>query len=304
MRVLVTGAGGFIGGWLRKGLARAGHNIIGVARQVPRSEQDDRTRWIAVDLGRSGAELPHIDGVEAVVYLAQSRAYREFPERAREIFAVNDAALLETLDWSRRHGVRVFVYASSANVYAASHSAIREDVPSAPASFYGRSKQIGEILTEGFAECFRCFAFRLFTVYGPGQTGMLIPSLVERVKTGEWVDVQGEAGLTLSPVYVTDVTRCILTALELDEPSPGFDALNLGGPEALSIRAIAEQIGEALGIEPRFNFRGGPEPEGFTSDNARLARLLRVRPETLFREGIRHTVGGIPAAAGADHEHR
>ncbi len=295
MRILLTGATGFIGSHLRRELTAAGHDSVCVTRSArPADRPDARCEWIQIDLAQPPA-TPPVTGIDAVIYLAQSRAYREFPAKAREMFAVNATSLLAVLDWARTEPVRAFVYASSANVYPPSATLLRESTPLGPESFYGRSKQIGEMLVASYADYFQCTTFRFFTVYGPGQTGMLIPSLVERVRNRLPIEVQGSAGLPLSPVYVDDATRLLIAALETRRPAPGGDVFNLGGPEALNIRRIGEQIGEALGRDPIFETRDGPDPLGWLPDATRLVATFGSSPATTFRAGIRHTVGAAPA---------
>jgi UDP-glucose 4-epimerase len=290
MRVLVTGAAGFVGTALRRRLADAGHDIVAVARG-PMPVATARTEWISVDLGQPGARLPGITGVDAVVYLAQSRDYRRFPERALDIFQVNAAALLMALDWSREHGVKRFVYTSSANVYRASRRALTEDAPLMPESFYGQTKLFGEALVRAYPghTHLNCVVLRLFSVYGPGQTGMLVPDLIERTRTRMAIDVQGGSGLKLTPVFVSDVADCVERALHLTG-AHGLDVLNVGGPQALSIREMGDAIGGALGIEPLFRALPGPEPPGYASDNTHLRERLGFEPSIRFDEGIQQTI--------------
>jgi UDP-glucose 4-epimerase len=225
--------------------------------------------------------------VDAVVYLAQSRRYREFPAGAADMFAVNVAGAASALEWSRVNGVKTFIYASAAGVYASSGAPLTEDSRLAPASFYARSKQAGEILTAGYAECFRCVALRIFTVYGPGQTGMLVASLIERIRLGESIDVEGTRGLPLSPIYVDDVAGAISCVLDGNGVARGFSVFNLGGPGALTIRDMAMEISSAVGRPVHFTPRGDADPAGFVADNSRIADAFGFVPSVTFAQGIR-----------------
>jgi len=293
VRILITGAAGFIGTALRQSLERDGHDIIAVSRGPARVVGGPRTEWISIDLGRPDARLPDIDGVDAVVYLAQSRDYRHFPGKAIDIFQINATAMLMTLDWSRAHGVRLFVYASSANVYAPSLEALPESAPLHPASFYGHTKLIGEHLAAAYAGSLRSVVLRLFSVYGPEQAGMLVPDLIERVRMRTPIDVQGASGLKLTPVFVTDVVACIDGVLRLDR-TPGIDIMNVGGPDTIGIR----EMGHAIGVEPVFRQVPGPEPPGYVSDSSHLRARLGFAPPIGFDEGIQKTIHVSPERHG------
>lgn len=290
MKVLLAGATGFIGSRLRQELIRAGHEVVAVTRSVPPVEsRNSGCRWIRLDLEQSAAP-PRALGVAAIVYLAQSRHYRDFPERAQEIFAVNATALLAWLNWARAEGVRDFVYTSSANVYQPSLLPLRESAPLEPDSFYARSKLIGEQLVESFSPFITCTTLRLFTVYGEGQSNMLISTLINRIRAGEAVRLQGSGGLRLSPMHVSDAALFLMRALERDRPHTGH-VFNLGGPEGLTLRQVAVQIGEAVGRAPVFEQRDGPEPAGWISDSGAAAAEFGSAPALRFADGIRQTVG-------------
>ena len=289
MRVLLTGATGFIGSKLRQELVEAGHEVLAVTRSVPPVESPALAcRWLRLDLEHS-AVPPRSLGVEAVVYLAQSRHYRDFPARAQEIFAVNATALLAWLSWARAEGVGDFVYTSSANVYRPSLLPLAESAPVAPGSFYARSKLVGEQLLESFSPFLACTTFRLFTVYGEGQSDMLIATLINRIRSGEAVQLQGPGGLRLSPLHVSDATSFLRRALTRDRPRTK-QVFNLCGPDGLTLRQIAEQIGEVVGRAPVFEHQDGPAPSGWIGDSAAVALEFGAVPALKFAEGIRRTI--------------
>ena len=284
MDILLAGASGFIGGYVRKALSQT-HHVFALSRGVsPGHEQG--VDWIRVDLDQAAQNLPLPRKVDAVVYLAQSRHYREFPEKAWPIFNVNVQALMVILEYARQCGAKRFLFASSANVYKRSKRRITEQSALQPTSFYARSKLIAEILIESYAEYFHCNVFRLFTVYGPGQKGMLIPSLVERVRDNKPIEIRGRRGLKLTPVYVTDVSSAIQAALEREVVSTGFEVFNVGGDEALSIYELGCGIGKALKMRPEFSFMKGEREVGWMADSAKLKRAFRLQQFAPFEHGI------------------
>lgn len=288
MDILLAGASGFIGGHVRKALLQT-HHVFALTREGS-PEQERGVEWIRADLAEAARSLPFPDKVEAVVYLAQSRQYREFPEKAWPIFNVNVQALMMVLEYARQCGASRFLFASSANVYKRSDRRITERSALQPTSFYARSKRIAELLVESYADYFHCVIFRLFTVYGPGQQGMLIPSLVERVRHGQPIEIRGRRGFKLTPVYVTDVCAAVQAALERPGISNGCEVFNVGGDEALSIYNLGCGIGKAVKIRPQFDFVKGEREAGWMADSSKLKRTFKLPKFVPFEEGIGRVV--------------
>jgi UDP-glucose 4-epimerase len=290
MDVVVTGADGFLGKHLCPRLARA-HRIFAVTRAADRPPAGNLL-CVHADLQDPSFERALPSRADAVIALAQSRHYRQFPEKALDIFAVNATSLLRLLDWSRQVGVSKFVYASSANVYASGPAPLREEDAPAPGAFYGRSKYIGELLVGSYAAFFHCTMLRLFTVYGPGQTGMLIPHLIERVRAGQAIQVEGRTGLRLSPVYVADVCRVIEAVLAESSAPTAADLLNVGGDEAVAMGELAQTIASVLGARAHLEYLDRPEPGGWVADCRRLRARFELGPFRSVAQGLRDTIHG------------
>lgn len=273
MNILLTGGTGFIGSHLLRNLTQQ-HAVYAIARKSF-SDNDVECRWLQGDL--SSPETMSLEAVpstiDTIIYLAQSKTYRDFPEKAEDMLNVNINSVFKLLEFARVRGIKKFIYASTANVYQKSHSLISETSPLAPLTFYARSKRMAEMLLESYAEYFHCVALRLFTVYGSGQEGMLIPSLVEKVIKKQPIQVQGQKGFKLSPIYVGDVISVIRSFLER-KTQPGFDIFNVGGDQSLNIFDIGTTIGSVLGITPQFEFLGSDEPTGWLSDSSKLKNKL------------------------------
>ena len=287
MHVLITGATGFIGTSLVREVTR-NHEVVAVARNPP-ARTGDAVRWIAGDLADRcvGDRLPsHVD---AVVYLAQSRRYREFPAGAADVFDVNIVGLMSMLEYARNHRVGCFVLASSANVYRRADEAIREDAPIEPLTFYARSKVAAELLLQSYADMFCCVVLRLFTVYGPGQRDALIPSLIDRVRERRPIQIEGDVGLKVSPIFVDDVAHAIVALLESAPWTRRLDTLNVGGQETASVLELGGLIGDVLRIPPQFEFVPGT-PSGWVADSSKLRTALGLHSFTGLREGLSHMV--------------
>ena len=124
--VLVTGGTGLLGSRVLARLTEH-HDVVAVARCPPQASRG--VRWVTHDLSRPTLppDLPH--HVDAVVHLAQSREFREFPSRAGDIYAINVASTALLLAWALEAGARRFILASTGGVYGTGSGAHVEDEP-------------------------------------------------------------------------------------------------------------------------------------------------------------------------------
>jgi UDP-glucose 4-epimerase len=289
MRVLVTGANGFVGRRLLETNA-GGHELVALARGRGPALRD--VEWVEHDLTEplAAARLPV--RIDAVFHLAQSRRYREFPEGARDVFEVNTRSTFELLEYAWRAGARRFVFASTGGVYAPRREPLVETDPVEPSSFYFGSKYAGELLVGSYGEFFSTVILRPFAVYGPGQERMLVPTLIERMTSGETVTVQGDPGLRINPIYVDDAVRAFEAALGFS----GSRVFNVAGDEAVTVTELVDLIGDAAGVQPVVEHTDA-EPGNLVADNTRMREELGVVPQVSLREGLSRTVGSrLPAA--------
>lgn len=290
-RVLVTGANGFIGRRLVDLLAdKCELYLVDSAKRKKRSD----CHWIGLDLRRdfSASLLP--DKIEVVIHFAQSRDYRDFPESAVDIFGVNTVSTLKLLELSRQAKVKKFVLASSASVYGGGRKVFREgDLLAPPDDFYAVSKYSAELMARVYSAFMTVIAFRFITVYGPGQQGMLIPNLINRVLKGNSIMISGVSGFRINPIYVDDAVETVIRSLELTETA----VLNVGGTEALSILDMGRIIGTVLGKEAKFEFVHDEGARDLVGDISEMKRLLDFTPRVSFEEGVRKTVEGLSTVA-------
>ena len=282
VKLLVTGAGGLIGRHLIEAL-RTHHEIHALHRSGSLGE-GSAARWIATDLmDRNFVDaLPR--GVDCVVHLAQSRHFREFPEGARDVFGVNLESTAALLDWCVRTSVRRFVLASSGGIYGHGRDPFTEEHPVGSAGrlgYYLASKHSAELLSESYTDHMTVTILRFFFVYGPGQRpDMFIPRLVGSIAEGRPITLGGEDGLYTNPVHVTDAVSAVCCALDLEQSH----RINIGGPEVLSLRHIAEAIGAKLGRTPLYSVDPAAEPRDLIADIGKMRRLL-VPPTIRFADG-------------------
>ena len=247
MRVLVTGAAGFVGQHLLPRLS-AEHEVIAVVRQMPASPLPS-FKTIVADLTSPTllTRLPR--DVDVIVHLAQ--AYRTFPDHAAEIFAVNATSTQRLADHARAAGARRFILASSGSVYSPGPAPLREtDVPR-PMGFHPGTKLIAEQILGFYANPLEVVCLRLFAPYGAGQVDRLIPRLIASVRSGAPITLSRDGEPRLCPIHIDDLVEVFCQAVN----GAGDGVLNVAGPAPVSIREIAEIAGRAIGREPVFAAR-------------------------------------------------
>lgn len=281
MRVLVTGATGFVASHLLPALAASGHDALALGHDAQRIPSHDRVEPLVVDLRDFDAStLPE---VEAVVHLAQANV--AFPDGARDLAAVNAGSTATLLDHARRVGAQRFVLASSASVYGGGRE-LEEDDPLRATDFYASTKIAAERFVAAYADLLEgTTTMRLVTPYGPGQAGRLIPRLAKRIRAGEVVVLNEGGGPRLNPIFVADVVRVVISALE----RPGHRRVNVAGDEVVGVRELAEMVGETLGVEPSFEESGATALD-IVVRNERMKRELGVDGLIPLSDGLRRTL--------------
>ena len=288
MRILVTGATGRLGQHVVDDLARR-HEVVATTRNTDPASSCGVT-WISADLSRLDAPWNLPPRIDAVLYLAQSRRYREFPEGAADMFAVNVGAFWRLAEYARLAGASHFGFTSTASVYGESTEPLDEAAPIAPTSFYATSKRMAEMILESYAAELPSTILRIFTVYGPSQTDGLVWNLIERVRAGRPVALGGEHGLVLSPVYFSDARRAIVRAIEEPAARGMASVFNVGGAEAVSIRELANAIARECGTVATFVRSEEGGAAGWPADSRAYSTATGWRSRVSLAEGLASTV--------------
>lgn len=283
-KCLVVGASGLVGICLVKELQER-WEVFGVSRKNYCTGHKNY-RHLPCDLAADWSTNEFPGKVDAVVHLAQSDHYREFPEKAEDVFSVNTLSTLKLLDYARRAGAKTFILASSGGLdnYRLQDFTLDKQPPSQEnLNFYLGTKLCSEILANSYSSFFNVVLLRFYFIYGPGQQkDRLIPRLVQSVADGQPISLQGNDGILINPIYVSDAVSAISRALDLGEKC----AINIAGPEVLSLRQIGKMIGEAVGREPEFNIQPQDEITRLEGDIRKMTDLLGG-PRVKFREGIK-----------------
>lgn len=282
VKVLVTGATGFVASHLVPALADAGYGVVAFGHDEARIPRADGVEALVADLRQ--LVLSGLPRVDAIVHLAQANV--AFPEGAADLVAVNTSSTATLLEHARAVGARQFVLASSASVYGARREPLSEGDELRADDFYAATK----IAAERFVGAYAGFlegstTMRLVAPYGPGQRRRLIPRLVDRVRAGQPVVLNEGGSPRLNPVYVDDVVRVVLRSLEL----PGHRVVNVAGDDAVDVRRLSELVGEALGVEPVFE-QTATLAGDVVARNELMKRELGLNELVPLADGLRRTV--------------
>jgi len=281
MRVLVTGASGFVGSHLVPRLA-LDHEVIALVHR--RQGDGPASKTIVADLTSPsvGARLPR--NVDVIVHLAQ--AYKTFPEHAAEIFAVNAGSTQRLADLARVTGVRRFVFASSGSIYPFGPAPHRETDPVAPLGFHPATKLMAEQLLEYYLHPLEVVCLRLFVPYGPGQVDRMIPRLIAAIRNGDPVMLSHGGEPRSNPIYVDDLVEVFAQAVA----GAGEGVVNVAGPSVVSVREIAEIIGAAVGRRPNFVERDELVRGDLVADTSRMKAAFDLGALIEPPDGIARTV--------------
>ena len=290
MRILISGAGGFIGRHLISALPDH-HEVFGIVRNaVRRPGPDARAHFLELDLAHplDLRELP--ERIDVIVHLAQTNVL--FPKAAKELLAVNTVSTQHLLDYGRRAGAQRFILASTGDVYGRRFDLCKESDAPAAATFYALTKQAAELLTQAYSGYLQTCILRLFHPYGSDQSNRLVPNLADRIRRHETVRVHKGDRPRLTPTYIDDVVTAIRRAMD----SSYCGIVNIAGDRVVSIRELAEEIGCALKSESTFE-GSGEESGDMMGDNGLMKQVLGSWPMITLSEGLSRTFNGKETTA-------
>ena len=288
MRILVTGATGSIGARLLRRLT-PDNEVLAVARQ-PGPELEG-VEWIRLDLSQPLDPATFPENIDAIAHLAQSERYRDFPDGAMDLFAVNVQSTAALLDYARSAGAGAFVLASTGGCYAPSPDPVDEHAALAMAGPYFRSKRMAELLVENYADELGGAILRFFFAYGPGGK-LLVSRLANRILAGEEIVIEGDPGMAMNPIHVDDAAAAVEAAVGLSEQA----TVNVAGEEVLRVRELVERLAQAIGREARIR-AGDGNPGDLVADTSRMRSLLGVRPEVDLDRGLRAVAESLMSAS-------
>lgn len=285
-RVLVVGGTSFIASHTLPRLIASGLEVHATCRGSISGPAMAGLHWLASDLTSQDPTSNWPTSCDAVIYLAQSREWRRFPAGAADVVDVNVRSVLSAAAYAVRAGASHAIFASTGSVYGKLPVPARErDALELikPRPFYEAAKLSAELMLRSYAAYLNVVILRLFVPYGAREApDMLIPQLVNKVRSGIPIQLDGEHGLIMNPVAAIDVAESIERCLRLVQSA----TLNVAGPETLSLRQVGETIGRVIGRVPNFENRSG-EARMIVGDTSALQQTLGWLPRTTFEDGLR-----------------
>jgi UDP-glucuronate 4-epimerase len=244
MRILVTGAAGFIGYHTAARLLDRGHDVIGFDNLSPyydvslkearlqRLKQHGNFRFLHADLAdRTVVEAAFAEErPERVIHLAAQAGVRYSLDHPHSYINANVTGFLHVLEGCRHHGVQHLVYASTSAVYGANRN-LPFDVSDAvdhPVSLYGATKKANELMAHSYAHLFGLpvTGIRFFTVYGPwGRPDMSLFLFTRQILAGEPIQVFNYGHHARDFTYIDDAVEGVVRALDvIATPDPNWRA--------------------------------------------------------------------------------
>ena len=295
MRVLVTGATGFVAAHVIPALVTRGDAVFALGHDPARLEDLGAlsgVETVVADLRSRDIQAILPTAIDAVLHLAQANV--AFPGGAADLWEVNAGSTARLLEWARQAGAQSFVLASTGSVYGNGDRPWREDDPAVGPGAYPATKIAAERILSAYAPYMATVALRLFAPYGPGQRGRMVPGIVGRVRNGTPVSLREGGRPRINPIYVDDVSGILADATRLT----GIHLINVGGDEVLSIADIATHAGAALGIAPVFEEAPGTTGGDTVGDVTQMANVFgKGRARTSFAEGVARVVAEIVGTA-------
>ncbi|MCG8526665.1 MAG: NAD-dependent epimerase/dehydratase family protein [Opitutales bacterium] len=314
MKILVTGAGGFIGGHLVKDLLSKGHDVVAVdikpAEEWYQFLDNEKVINAIANLEEKEACYKYSKGVDRIYNLACNMGGMGFIQNNHALCMQSVLIQTHMLMAARDNGVSEILYSSSACVYPeeiqeeildAEAQGLKENtaIPANPQDGYGWEKLFSEIITHYFARDFNLNPriCRYHNVYGPYGTwsggrekapAAICRKVIEAKFSGKKeIEIWGDGEQTRSFMYIDDC----LTGMEKLWASDFKDPINLGSDEMVSINGLVNIVEEIAGIKLERNYLLD-KPQGVrgrNSDNTLIREVLNWAPSTKLRDGMEKT---------------
>jgi UDP-glucuronate 4-epimerase len=326
VKILVTGAAGFIGSHTAHKLLARGYEVVGLDNlneyydvslkqaRLERLAPQANFRFVRLDLADEGAmrELFAREKFPRVIHLAAQAGVRYSLQEPHTYIRSNVTGTLNVLEGCRHNGVEHLVYASTSSVYGANTNMpfSVHKIADHPLSLYASTKRANELMAHNYSALFMLptTGLRFFTVYGPwGRPDMALFMFTRNILEGKPIDVFNNGNHRRDFTYVEDIAEGVVRAAErIAQPDPRWDSnapdpassfapfriYNIGNNEPVELMRYIEVIEECLGRKAQKNFlpmQLGDVPDTF-ADIEDLVQEVGYRPATSVEVGVRKFV--------------
>jgi len=326
MKILVTGAAGFIGMYTAQLLLERGDEVVGLDNlndyydvglkhaRLQRLQQYPNFRFIKLDLtDRSGmADLFARERFHRVVHLGAQAGVRYSLQNPLAYIDSNVVGFANVLEGCRHNQIEHLVYASTSSVYGANTAMPFKETQNVdhPLSFYAATKKANELMAHTYAHLYQLpvTGLRFFTVYGPwGRPDMALFLFTRNILAGKPIDVFNHGHHRRDFTYITDIAHGIVKALDKtaepnsawdsDHPDPStssapYRVYNIGNSQPVELMQYIRTLEECLGKQAQLNFlplQVGDVPDTY-ADVSLLVREVGYQPATPVAEGIKRFV--------------
>ena len=307
-RYLVTGAAGFIARRVIEMLVERGDEVIGIDNlndsydpqlKYWRLEQlkplqgctflhDDITRPELFQ--EIAAKYPKVDGV---IHLAARAGVRQAVEIPEVYLQTNSNGTLNLLEYCKKNDISKMVLASTSSIYGANPPlpTPEEADSSHPLQIYAASKKGAEVMAYTYHHLFGLDAtvFRFFTVYGPaGRPDMVMFRFTQWIAEGKTVKITGDGSQMRGFTYVDDIARGVLAGLQ----PLGYEIINLGGHETVTINELLHMIEDRLGKKAAIEYipRHPADADANWANVEKAKRVLGWRQQVSLEDGVTNLV--------------
>jgi dTDP-glucose 4,6-dehydratase len=302
LRILISGAAGFIGSHMCDRLVAENHTVVGLDNFLTGHERNlrhlashPRFRFVRHDV----TQPIETDGsFDHVLHMASPASPRDYMEHPIATLDVGSAGTRNMLEVARRQNAR-FLLTSTSECYG--DPLVHPQVetywgnvnPVGPRSCYDESKRFAEAVTMAYHREYglRTNIARIFNTYGPRmklEDGRVVPAFLDQALRGASMTVFGDGSQTRSFCYVSDLVDGLYRLMQSEERYP----VNLGNPREMTILEFAEHIQRMTGSQSKIVHEPLPEddPKQRRPDISKARRILGWEPRVSLEEGLQHTV--------------
>lgn len=329
MKVLVTGAAGFIGAAVTNSLLRKGFRVVGIdnlnsyydvelkvarIKRISSRSQLESFTFLKLDVA-SREEMADIfsgENFDLVIHLAAQAGVRYSLDNPHAYVDSNLVGFMNILEGCRRNSIKHLVYASSSSVYGANETMpfVETDNVDHPVSLYAASKKANELMAHTYSHLYNLptTGLRFFTVYGPwGRPDMALFKFTKAILAGDEIQVYNYGDHCRDFTYIDDIVDGITKALDNvasadpawtgKAPNPStskspYRVFNIGAHEPVRLLTFIETLEEAIGVKAKkklLPIQPGDVPATYADVEA-LGNATGYKPNTSIKEGIANFV--------------